>query len=160
MSDTPQLLKLAAFDTDDLAVVSAAMQDAIVKTGEMTYLAGEKRFALVANRFAWEVNAERSKPPYERRRTGLQVTRALKAELAGLDLKRPDDVLELLSISFEATEEPAGAVTLAFSGGATVRLHVECLELAMADLGGAWTTDALPKHLDAEHPDDDASANA
>ena len=148
MSTPPQLLKLAAFDADDLAVVSTAMQDAIVKTGEMTYLAGEKRFALVGNRFAWEVNAARTKPPYERRRTGLQVTRTLKAELAGIDLKRPDDVLELLSIAFTATDEPAGIVTLAFSGGATVRLHVECLELAMADLGGAWTTDALPQHPD------------
>lgn len=68
MTDTPQLLKLTAFDNEDLAVVSAAMQDAIVKTGEMTYLPGEKRFAMVANRFAWEVNAERDKPPYERRR--------------------------------------------------------------------------------------------
>lgn len=148
MSTAPQLLKLAAFDADDLAVVSAAMQDAIVKTGEMTYLAGEKRFAMVSNRFAWEVNAARSKPPYERRRTGLQITRTLKAELAGIDLKRPDDVLELLSIAFEATDEPAGIVTLAFSGGATVRLHVECLELAMTDLGGAWTTDSLPEHPD------------
>lgn len=155
MTDTPQLLKLAAFDSEDLAVVSAAMQDAIVKTGEMTYLPGEKRFAMVANRFAWEVNAERDKPPYERRRTGLQVTRSLKAELAGLDLSRPDDVLELLSIAFEATDDPAGTVTFAFAGGATVRLHVECLELAMADLGGAWTTDALP-----QHPDGDASADA
>lgn len=149
MTDTPQLLKLAAFDSDDLAVISAAMQDAIIKTGEMTYLPGEKRFALVGNRFAWEVNAARSKPPYERRRTGLQVTRALKAELAGLDLRRADDVLDLLSINFEAADAPAGTLTFAFAGGATVRLHVECLEVAMADLGGAWTTDALPQHPDA-----------
>ncbi len=157
MSTPPNLLKLAAFDADDLAVLSAAMQDAIVKTGEMTYLPGEKRFAMVGNRFAWEVNAARAKPPYERRRTGLQVTRALKAELAGIDLKRSDDVLELLSIAFESTDEPAGIVTLAFSGGATVRLHVECLELAMADLGGAWTTDSLPTHPDTM-PDAESGA--
>lgn len=152
---TPKMLKLAAFDVEDLAVISAAMQDAIVKTGEMTYLPSEKRFAMVCNRFAWEVNAEREKPPYERRRTGLQVTRALKAERAGLDPQRPDDVLELLSIAFEPGEEPAGTVVFAFAGGATVRLHVECLELAMADLGGAWTTDALPRH-----PDSPADADA
>ncbi|MGD1888136.1 MAG: DUF2948 family protein [Cohaesibacteraceae bacterium] len=147
MSDIPTPLKLAAFDAEDLAVVSAAMQDAIVKAGDMTFLAGEKRFALVANRFAWEVNAARAKPPYERRRTGLQVTRVLRAELAGFDRDRRDDVLDLLSISFEATEEPEGTLTLAFAGGATVRLHVECLELAMADLGGAWTTQSKPDHL-------------
>lgn len=146
MSASPDMLKLAAFDTEDLAVISASMQDAIVKTGEMTFLAAEKRFAMVCNRFAWEVNSTRSKPPYERRRTGFQITRALRAELAGLDLSRPDDVLELLSISFEMTDDPTGVVLLAFSGGASVRVHVECLELAMSDLGGAWTTDNLPQH--------------
>ncbi|MFK7792701.1 MAG: DUF2948 family protein [Devosiaceae bacterium] len=148
MNDTPNLLKLAAFDGDDLAVISAAMQDAIVKTGEMTFLPAEKRFAMVSNRFAWEVNAARKKPPYERRRTGLQITRTLKAEIAGIDLKRPDDVLELLSIGFEMTDQPSGVVMLAFAGGATVRLHVECLELAMSDLGGAWTTQSIPQHPD------------
>jgi hypothetical protein len=146
MTSSPDMLKLAAFDLEDLAVISAAMQDAIVKTGEMTFLASEKRFAMVCNRFAWEVNAARTKPPYERRRTGFQITRALRAELAGLDLSRPDDVLELLSISFEPSDGPAGAVLLSFSGGATVRVHVECLELAMSDLGGAWATDNLPEH--------------
>lgn len=152
MSASPDLLKLAAFDAEDLAVISAAMQDAIVKTGEMTFLAAEKRFALVCNRFAWEVNGERTKPPYERRRTGFQITRALRAELAGLDLSRPDDVLELLSISFEMNDEPAGIVLLAFSGGASVRVHVECLELAMSDLGGAWATDNLPQHPTGDVP--------
>ncbi len=148
MADTPQPLKLAAFDAEDLAVISAAMQDAILKIGEMAYLPAEKRFALVCNRFAWEVNAGKTSPPYERRRTGLQVTRALSAETAGLNLDRPDDVLDLLTIAFEPTSEPAGIVTFAFAGGATVRLHVECLELAMADMGGAWTTDAMPSHPD------------
>ena len=147
---TPNLLKLAAFDADDLAVLSAAMQDCIIKAGDMAFLPGEKRFALVGNRFAWEVNADRPAPPYERRRTGLQVTRVLRAERAGLDPSRPDDVLDLLSIGFEASDAPAGTVTLAFAGGATVRLHVECLELAMADLGGAWTTENLPRHPDKD----------
>lgn len=148
MSDTPNLLKLAAFDSEDLGVVSAAMQDAVIKTSDMTYLPGEKRFALVGNRFAWEVNAGRKKPPYERRRTGLQVTRVLKAQLAGLDRSRGDDVLNLLSITFEPQDIPEGQLTLTFAGGATVRLHVECLELAMADLGGAWSTKAMPAHAD------------
>lgn len=146
MSDTPVLLKLAAFDNDDLAVVSAAMQDCIVKVGDMALLAGEKRFALVGNRFAWEVNDSRKGPPYERRRCGLQVTRVLGAQRIGIRQDRPDDVLELLSIGFTPDTLPAGQVEFAFSGGATVRLSVECLEVAIADLGGAWSTDTLPNH--------------
>ncbi|MEM6381322.1 MAG: DUF2948 family protein [Pseudomonadota bacterium] len=146
MSAPPSLLKLAAFDADDLAVVSAAMQDCVIKADDMAFLQHEKRFALVGNRFAWEVNRNRKAPPYERRRTGLQVTRVLRAERAGLADDRPDDVLNLLSIAFTEGDAPAGLVELSFAAGASVRLHVECLELAIADLGGAWTTDSLPDH--------------
>ena len=137
MADMPALLKLAALDADDLAVVSAAMQDAIIKVGDMAFLPSEKRFALVGNRFAWEVNRARARPPYERRRSGLQITRVMKAQLFGIDRTRRDEVLELLSITFEPGDAPAGTLMLAFAGAASARLHVECLELAMADLGGA-----------------------
>ncbi|MBV6656810.1 MAG: DUF2948 family protein [Devosiaceae bacterium] len=153
-AETSKPLKLAAFDADDLAVVSAAVQDMIVKVGDMTYLPRDKRFALVGNRFAWEINAERKRPPYQRRRSGLQVTRVIKAERAGLRSDRPDDVLDLLSITFEPSDAPEGSVLFAFAGGASVRLHVECLELAMADLGGAWTTQSLPRHPDDAEADD------
>ena len=49
-----------------------------------------------------------------------------------------DAVLNLLAIDFAETEAPAGVVTLTFSGGATLRLEVECLECELADLGPTW----------------------
>ena len=51
---SPGLLKLRAHDAEDLAVVSALLQDAIVPAKEMTFLADERRFVMVANRFMWE----------------------------------------------------------------------------------------------------------
>ncbi len=57
-----------------------------------------------------------------------------------------DDVLNLLAVEFAPTDEPAGVVTLTFSGGAALRLEVECLEAELADLGPAWTTMACPAH--------------
>ena len=57
-----------------------------------------------------------------------------------------DQVLNLLAVAFEQTDQPAGVVTLTFSGGAALRLEVECLEAELADLGPAWATECCPAH--------------
>jgi hypothetical protein len=54
--------------------------------------------------------------------------------------------LNLLAVVFESTDQPAGVVTLTFSGGATLRLEVECLEAELADLGPSWGTGCCPAH--------------
>ena len=59
-------------------------------------------------------------------------------------------MLNLLDIEFTETDAPAGVVTIIFSGGATLRLEVECLEAELADLGPSWTTTARPVHVLAE----------
>ncbi len=48
------LLKLAALDEDDLSVISAHLQDAVLRIGDIRYLAGEQRYVMVANRFDWD----------------------------------------------------------------------------------------------------------
>ena len=44
------------------------------------------------------------------------------------------------------SDAPAGVVTLIFSGGAALRLEVECLECELADLGPTWDAKARPVH--------------
>ena len=141
-------LRLIALDTEDLAVLSAHLQDAVVKTGDMTWLPGGKRFALVLNRFAWEtVNSGfRKKKEYQRRRTGLHFERVKKVRSSGIDLTSKDGILSLLTVQFHATDSPAGEVHLIFSGGPVVCLAVECLEAQLSDLGPAWSADHAPRH--------------
>jgi hypothetical protein len=140
------MLRLAALDVEDLAVISAHMQDAVLVAGDMTYVAKRKQFALVANRFAWD---ESDEP--RRCRTGLHFDRVLAVKTLNMSHIEKDEVLSLLSITFAETDAPAGEVLLSFSEGATVRLSVECLECQMRDLGPAWTAKAVPHHpLDEE----------
>ena len=56
------------------------------------------------------------------------------------------------TVEFSETEAPSGVVTLTFSGGATMRLDVECLEAELADLGPSWTTATCPCHAELEKP--------
>lgn len=142
------LLRLIALDTEDLAVVSAHVQDAVLKVGEMSWIADEKRFVLAMNRFAWEraVKGSRRRREYQRRRAALHFERVDAVRFSGFDREAKDAVLELLAIRFEPRHNPAGDVLLDFAGGAGIRLSVECLEAQLTDLGPAWSTPLLPRH--------------
>lgn len=141
-------LRLIALDAEDLAVLSAHLQDAVVKTGDMTWLPAQKRFALVLNRFAWEVLEKgfRRKNSYQRHRTGLHFDRVATVQSSGIDPAGKDTVLSLLAIQFHEIDRPAGEIHLVFSGGGTIRLMVECLEARLCDLGPAWSADHVPRH--------------
>jgi hypothetical protein len=140
------LLRLVALDQEDLAIVSAHLQDAVVHVGDIAYLPKERRFALLARRFDWEA------PPNEPRRrlTGLHFERVLGARCRGIDRSKPDTVLNLLAITFDETESPSGTATLLFSDGAAVQIDLECVETQMKDLGPVWEAEARPIHAEAE----------
>jgi hypothetical protein len=139
-------LKLAVLDADDLAVVSAHLQDAVVKVRDIAYLPEERRFAMVVRRFDWE-----ARPAEPRRRlTGLHFERVLDVQTRGIDRSRPDETLNLLAITFEETDAPSGTAELVFAGGGTVRLSVECLEGAMKDMGPIWGSAHRPAHYGLE----------
>jgi len=135
-------LKLLALDSEDLDVISATTQDAVVRVGDMGFARADRRFALLMNRFAWEEGGRTR----QRKRTGLHFDRVIDVKATGFDLDAVEGVLELLTIRFRETDAPAGIVELTFAGGASVRLSVECLEARLADLGAAWAAKAVPAH--------------
>ncbi len=139
-------LKLVALDEQDLQIISAHSQDAVLKVGDMQVDARGKRFVIEMNRFVWEKKRRFFKPVGERRRAVLHFDRVLSVKVAGIDRSKAEDVLNLLAISFEAGEAPSGTVVLTFSGGAAIRLEVECIEAQLADLGAAWETPSRPSH--------------
>ena len=142
MTATP--LKLYAFDAEDLAVLSAHLQDAVVTASEMAFLARERRFALVCNRFDWTAALD-GQP--QRRRAGLRLERVTAVKARGVP-KGETKPLALLAINYvpEGPDTPAGTVELVFAGDAALRLTVACIEAAMDDLGPVWTAEAMPRH--------------
>lgn len=137
-----ELLRLAALDAEDLAVISAHLQDAILRAADLTYLMGERRFLMALRRFDW--SAEPGAAP-RRRLSGVHFERVLGVRTRGID--QGDAMpLSLLAVTFEPTEAPSGHVILVFSGGAAIRLEVECVEVRMKDLGPVWEAVARPGH--------------
>ena len=138
-------LKLIALDKEDIEVVSAHLQDAVVKAADIRWRPTEKRVVVALNRFDWEA-ANDASPEYRRRRAALRFERVTACKCKNCTPVEKDQVLNLLAVSFEETDQPAGVITLMFSGGAALRLEVECLEAELADLGPIWVTERCPAH--------------
>lgn len=56
------LLLLRAEDADDLAPVSACVQDMVVKAGEVGWWPGQRRLLILGNRFRWR-RVQGGEPP-------------------------------------------------------------------------------------------------
>ena len=126
--------KLIALDEDDLAVISAHVQDARVRTGNILWREGEKRLVIGLERVDLDEELE------GRRAAGhlvsaLRFDRVLSVKSRNVAMDRPDAAIELIGLEFTATDAPSGKVTLLFSGLGAMQLEVECLECELADLG-------------------------
>ena len=139
-------LKLIALDDQDLSIVSAHVQDAVMKVSDLEYLPAAKRFVLTMNRFVWEAKSGLFRQHNERRQSVLHFDRVLGAKTSGIRRDKPAEVLSLLAVSFIAISKPAGIVELVFSGGGTIMLDVECVEARLADVGGSWEATSRPVH--------------
>jgi len=145
-------LKLVALDRDDIEVVSAHVQDALVRVADIFWQPREHRFVMALNRFDWMTAADAkgdssSKADYRRCRTALRFERVLSCKCRNLNQSNKDARLNLLAVEFVGRDPPSGVVTMTFSGGGVIRLEVECLEAELADLGEIFTADACPNHF-------------
>ena len=129
----PQL-KLIALDADDLAVISAHVQDARVAPSDIIWRQAEKRLVIGMNRLDWEQTLSGETQP-RRLIAALRFDRVLACKSRNIDLSSPEQALELVGIEFRETHTPGGSALLMFAEGGAIRLDVECLECELTDLG-------------------------
>ena len=143
MAGLGQALKLIALDREGLGVISAHIQNTCVKRADMAWLPRQRRFVVAGMRYDW-VGAKTG--PEERVASALRFDRVLKVSHIGLDEIGSDATLNLLAVTFEKTDPPAGVIFLAFADGALVRLEVECVEVELRDMGHRVPAQACPGH--------------
>ena len=129
----PQL-KLIALDADDLAVISAHVQDARLQACDIVWRQSEKRLVIGMNRLDWEQTLDGEAEP-RRLIAALRFDRVLACKSRSIDLAAQQAKLELIGIEFHPGDGPGGSALLMFSGGGALRLDVECLECELTDLG-------------------------
>lgn len=135
-------LRLLAQDADDIAIISAAMQDAVAKVGDITYEAKARRLTIAFNRYCWEAGGN------ERVRSALQLGGVLEVQARKIRRNARDAVLEVLAVTFDPGEAPGGIITISCAGGGDLRAAVECVDAVLADLSEPWPTPREPVHGD------------
>ena len=151
----PRGLKLRAEDETDLQVIGACLQDALVPITDMIWLRDERRFALVVNRFMWEVppeqvageDAARAEEVHNRIHGILSFQKVRSVRVRGIDQQRRGEVLSLLALRSQD-----GAIDMEFAGGGTVRIEVDRIDCYLEDVGAPWPTRWRPGHADVESP--------
>jgi hypothetical protein len=127
-------LKLIALDADDLAVISAHVQDARVHAADIIWRQDEKRLVVGMNRVDWEQTLAGETAP-RRLIAALRFDRVLACKSRNIDLQAQEAALELVGIEFYPSQAPSGSAVLIFRQGGALRLDVECLECELTDLG-------------------------
>lgn len=135
---------LTAVDTDDLQIISAQLQDAVTRAGDLVWLPKSRRFAALFNRFRWE----NGKVEGERVRSGLHFDSVLTVKSFKFRRDDPKAVASLLTIAFKprGNEDPGGTIEMVFSGGGMIRLEVESIEAGLSDISGPWAARGRPVH--------------
>ncbi|KRW96261.1 DUF2948 family protein [Paracoccus sp. MKU1] len=148
----PAPLALLASDADDLTVISALVQDAILPVSEIVYDARHRQLALLLNRFRWEDAelARRDGRPYERVRAVLLISDVQRVLSDGIDRKDQDLILELLALSWQAGEDGTGRLLLEFAGDGTLAVEAECLNVELRDVTRPYIA---PSRRAPQHPD-------
>ena len=132
-------LRLLAGDAEDLHIISAALQDAILRPVDIVWEPGSRRVTLKLSRFCWECG-------------GTRVMAAMQfGDVIAVKSRRlprlPESALELLAMEFAPDEAPGGRVILMFAGGGDLRIDVECLDAVLTDLSERWPARLAPTHL-------------
>jgi len=138
-------LKLTALDVDDLGVISAACQDALVAVRDCAYFKDEKRFVLLLNRFRWEADPT-VEAAYSRTHSALVFNEVTAVRHHEIPLDEPDRMLELLALVLDYRGDGDRSVTLRFAAGRAIRLEIARLACHLGDVGEPWATPWKPAH--------------
>lgn len=141
-------LKLIASDAEDLTVLAAAMQDAIVNIGGIYFDSSARALTLRMTRFVYEAKEAHNKA--RRVEAGLRVDGVLSLQSQGINRENTDSFMVILDVGFEPSanpsEDPSGYLNILLAGGGQLRAHVEALDLILADTDNSRVTKVTPNH--------------
>ena len=143
----PKNLKLIARTEEDLRVVSAHLQDAIVNVNDIANLKKNKILLLQLNRFMWEDVEKGVFRKNKRIRTVLKFENVIKVNSKNINQVKKDKFLDFLTIETNKMTDNNYEMKILFAGGSIVKIISEIIEVTLDDQGDAWVTKNKPKHI-------------
>jgi hypothetical protein len=143
-------VNLGAFDSDDLGVISALVQDAVLPATEIKWLRRDRKLALLVNRFRWEDvdQAKLQRRPVERVQSLVVISDVTGVSSQGINPRDPDLILSILSIEFDGPADGAGQVMITLAGDGAVRASVDALDVTLRDVTRPYVAPSgnVPQH--------------
>ena len=139
-------LKLIAKTDEDLRVISAHLQDSIVKISDIANLKKNKIFLMQLNRFMWEDVEKGVFRKNKRIRTVLKFENVLTASSKNVNQKKNDRFLDFLAIESSKMPDKNYQMNLIFSGDIIIKLITEAIEVTLDDQGSPWESKSKPNH--------------
>lgn len=133
-------LRLLAQDAEDLTILSAAVQDASVRLADISYAPAARTLTFPLTRFMHEADPSRTI------QAAMQFGDVLGVKMRGLDPADRARTCSLLALEFHPGEPPGGVVMLHFAGCGDLRVEVECVDAALADIGEPAACSGPPAH--------------
>ena len=142
----PKNLKLIARTVEDLRVVSAHLQDAIVNINDIANLKKNKILLMQLNRFMWEDVEKGVFRKNKRIRTILKFENVLKVYAKNINQSKNDKFLDFLTIETIKMPDNNYEMKIVFAGDSVIKVISEVIEVTLDDQGSAWDTKNMPKH--------------
>jgi Protein of unknown function (DUF2948) len=138
-------LRLLAEDAEDLKILSAHLQDAVLRVGDIVYLPKHRRFAALLSRYCWGDDCGKGNSGV-RVRAGLHFDDVLRVQSQNVRQDDPEALVSLLAIDFTPGADGGGTVDLILAGGGCIKLQVECVDATLRDLSEPRPAVARPAH--------------
>ena len=139
-------LKLIANSDDDLRVISAHLQDAIVSLSGIAHLKKNRIFLIQLNRFMWEDVEKGVFRKNKRIRTILKFDNVVSVFSKNINSKDKERFLDFLAIETSILPDKYYEIKLIFSGDSVIKIRSEVIEVTLDDQGSPWESKTKPKH--------------
>jgi phosphopantothenoylcysteine synthetase/decarboxylase len=139
-------LKLLATSDEDLRVIAAHLQDAIVSTKETANLKKNRIFLIELNRFMWEDVEKGVFRKNKRIRTIVKFDNVINVVSKNINLREEKNFLDFLTIESSLLLDKSYEIKLIFSGNGIIKIKAEVIDVTLDDQGASWESKMQPKH--------------
>ena len=139
-------LKLLATSDEDLRVIAAHLQDAIVSTKETANLKKNRIFLIELNRFMWEDVEKGVFRKNKRIRTIVKFDNVINVVSKNINLREEKNFLDFLTIESSLLLDKSYEIKLIFSGNGIIKIKAEVIDVTLEDQGASWESKMQPKH--------------
>ena len=139
-------LKLLATSDEDIRIVAAHLQDAIVLTKDIVSLKKNRIFLIQLNRFMWEDVEKGIFRKNKRIRTVLKFDNVISVLSKNINIKNGKKFLDFLTIESNLLLDKSYEIKLIFSGDVVIKIKTEIIDVTLDDQGSPWESKTQPKH--------------